>query len=199
MHAGWLLFSVAHISPPARWAAASCSPGPRSSAPLRALLLQAIFGFPLALTLVVFTGTDLFTSSCMYSYVGLIEGGWVGGWMGAGWQSRRRRHTLRLQMTVLMAARAPASTLLLFAFGSAYDCPASLALPPLPPTGKFGLYGAVRMLIVPYFSNLVGSLLLLGLQAGSETFKGKAAAAFLIAVGAVLHRVGAPGRGEVGG
>ncbi len=37
------------------------------------------------------------------------------------------------------------------------------------------------MMIVPYFSNLVGSLLLVGLQDGAHTFHGKFAQAFLIA------------------
>ncbi len=38
------------------------------------LCRYAIFGFPLALTIIVFTGTDLFTSSCMYALVGPLEG-----------------------------------------------------------------------------------------------------------------------------
>ncbi|GAB4817724.1 hypothetical protein N2152v2_004770 [Parachlorella kessleri] len=83
--------------------------------------LYAIFGFPMALTIIVFTGTDLFTSSCMYSFIGVVE-------------------------------------------------------------RKFGLYGALRMLAIPYFANLVGALLLVGLQDGAQTFHGKLAQSFLISV-----------------
>lgn len=40
----------------------------------------------------------------------------------------------------------------------------------------------MRTLVVPYFSNLVGSLLLVGLQYGSQAFHGKLAEGFLIAL-----------------
>ena len=38
------------------------------------------------------------------------------------------------------------------------------------------------MLTIPYFSNLVGSLLMVGLQDGAHTFQGKLAQDFLISV-----------------
>lgn len=39
---------------------------------------------------------------------------------------------------------------------------------PCPPAGRFGLYGWLRMLMVSYFSNLVGALLLVSLLVGSR-------------------------------
>lgn len=40
--------------------------------------LFSIFGFPMGLTLCVVAGADLFTSNCMYTTIGLAEGGWPG-------------------------------------------------------------------------------------------------------------------------
>ena len=39
--------------------------------------------------------------------------------------------------------------------------------------GRFGLYGWARMLLVSYFSNLVGALLLVGLMKGGDGERGR--------------------------
>lgn len=39
--------------------------------------------------------------------------------------------------------------------------------------GRYGLLGAVRCLVSSYLTNLVGSLLLVGLMVGGEVYKGR--------------------------
>lgn len=126
--------------------------------------------------LCVVAGADLFTSNCMYSAIGV--------WEGAATTLRCAALHGGAALGCAQAARAflglpqPLSFVFIWeclraGTSRSWECSAcSAAAVPLRywlgTAGRFGLYGWARMLVVSYFANLVGALLLVGLMMGGD-------------------------------
>ena len=124
---------------------------------------RSAIGFPLGLILIVFCGGDLFTGNCFYSLVAVTEGkpSRAGSGWGAACRSAAPRPPPATHPSGLPRAPPP---------GGATSEQASA---PHPAAGRIPLWGSLRLIVVSWWANLAGSLLMVGLFDGARVWPGR--------------------------